>query len=431
MLDLSSPPAQRYETTALQPIARLQQLTELRLGRVRPSQLLAVQLPNRLQQLDVTVDVEWDPQALLGLADWLRQYGCVVRYLRLLDVKNKTPSWPAHEGFETQMWFDAMVAVADALESAEAPLAAVTATHEAGGGTANSAAEGTLAVQHAAGAASCNSWRMQTLCCHPGSGPHCAIGLPGLLFQQLPAATLTQLVCGLHFHEPQHLAALCGLTALRSLRLLPVLFDVVECSSSVLSPMSALRQLTALHVERVSVQQLAQLQLPQLRRLDVSIRSKGRAALADHQQQDEEDDLQDSGQLPQLQLGHLTSLTYLDCSGKLLPLDELPVSLRSVKCYIDYVPWMHDVGIKAGAYSMQPLLKLSLLEELDMNLNKAPPALEELQQLTCLQQLKVVRYQDHAAGACLATMINQAWGALALTRLELHGSTGGSGSACT
>lgn len=70
----------------LSPITRIQQLTELRVGIVRPSHLLAVQLPPLLQQLDVTVELAGKHTALLELAGWLRQHGRIVRHLGLVNL---------------------------------------------------------------------------------------------------------------------------------------------------------------------------------------------------------------------------------------------------------------------------------------------------------------------------------------------------------
>uniref|UniRef100_A0A383VDM1 Uncharacterized protein n=1 Tax=Tetradesmus obliquus TaxID=3088 RepID=A0A383VDM1_TETOB len=60
VLDLSgtNAAAAALRVRALAPIARLQQLTELRLGPVLVCQLLAAQLPPLLQQLDVTVELD-------------------------------------------------------------------------------------------------------------------------------------------------------------------------------------------------------------------------------------------------------------------------------------------------------------------------------------------------------------------------------------
>lgn len=248
----------------------------------------------------------------------------------------------------------------------------------------------------------------------------------------MPAATLTRLVCCLEFGLPQHLAALCGLTALRSLHVLDLECDGAElkgllhCCSSVLRPMSALQQLTALKLDAVLPQQLAHMHPPQLRRREVIICRDPGDDLEEQQQQQ----LREAVQAPtqQMQLGHLTSLTYLECSGStLLPSDELPTSLLAVKLSYD----CEEHSCRGAACSMQPLLKLSLLEQLEMAFEDQLPAVEELRRLASLQHLRELSCTDICAGAKLAAAIDQAWGVLPLTCLEVTGSTCGGVTPCT
>ena len=74
--------------------------------------------------------------------------------------------------------------------------------------------------------------------------------------------------------------------------------------------------------------------------------------------------------------------------------------------------------------SVRPLLRLSLLEELDMQFGQSPLAVDQLWQLASLQHLKAVSLEDHGAATTFAAGLTQAWGALPLTRLELSGMHG-------
>jgi hypothetical protein len=207
-------------------------------------------------------------RACLHLADWLRRHGRIVRYLGLSNlalsvIRNFTIMINGYS--EMQLWMDAMAAAAASLASAGVPPAAAHLYEPAALDmpgqhrevAATDTTDATASALRTAGAALPNSWKMQTLECLPLSYAMRVVPLPALLLQHLPAAALMQLVCGISFDQPEHLAALWGLTALRSLELLPQLSDgagparLMDCSRSVLSPMSALQQLTALKLQRV------------------------------------------------------------------------------------------------------------------------------------------------------------------------------------
>uniref|UniRef100_A0A383WQG5 Uncharacterized protein n=1 Tax=Tetradesmus obliquus TaxID=3088 RepID=A0A383WQG5_TETOB len=321
VLDLTGMDAASYKRVlALAPITRLQQLTEQRIGRVRPYQLASMKLPPLLHQLDVRVELGLQHSALLGLADWLRLHGRKVRYLRL-DGLGVDAKLAANIDSEIILWGTAMEAVAQGLKSAEEQLA-VLASASPSKPTANQTAKATAARLHNTDAAPQSSWKMQALDCHLICASR-QIPLPGLLLRQLPAASLMRLVCGLDFHTPEHLAALCSLTALRYLVVQPQQSvnagprGLLGCSSNVLGPMSSLQQLTVLKLGYVSVQQLAHLKLPQLQRLVAYARRAacGHTAEQQQQQQPPASIEQASARPLQLQLGHLTSLTHLERSG--------------------------------------------------------------------------------------------------------------------
>lgn len=160
----------------LAPIAKLQRLTELSLGVVDHYQLLAVKLPRLLQQLDVTVDLDSCRWALLGVVEWLRLHGHIVRCLRLSNL--------AFFGIESAdiTWGKAMEALAEGLQSAQQTAAAIaTAAGSAEAAAANSTTKATPATLHNASTAGSCSWRMHTLHCHPAQLD--AVPLPGLLLK--------------------------------------------------------------------------------------------------------------------------------------------------------------------------------------------------------------------------------------------------------
>jgi hypothetical protein len=99
----------------------------------------------------------------------------------------------------------------------------------------------------------------------------------------------------------------------------------------------------------------------------------------------------------------------------MLPADSLPASLRTVR-------WTYQLKGDAGACSIQPLLKLSCLEELALKFyRKSLPVTEELRQLASLQHLKAVWLSDNNAAATLSSRVDQVWSALPLTCLALRG----------
>uniref|UniRef100_A0A383W6Q0 Uncharacterized protein n=1 Tax=Tetradesmus obliquus TaxID=3088 RepID=A0A383W6Q0_TETOB len=320
-----------------------------------------------------------------------------------------------------------MAAAGEALKAAAAPPAAAAAApaaataEMAGPHTARTA---TAAAPHSAGAAPPSSCKLQLqlLGCswrakYPEEHPS-ALPLPSCFLQHLPAATLTQLVCAMDFSAPHHLAALCSLTALRSWEVLPQQRGgpvLTHCSSTVLRPMSALQQLTALKFDRVRSGQFVHLQLLQLQRLVVDIKRAAGLYSARQRQQQQQlgEPVQAAAEQLQLQLAHLMSLSYLECSGtEMLPSDELPASLRALKWSCN-----RDHSIEEVAVSVQPLLQLSRLQQLDLSFPTSQPAVEEQQQLGSLRQLTAVSIAAHLRGTI--TGLEQAWAVLPLTRLEL------------
>lgn len=167
------------------------------------------------------------------------------------------------------------------------------------------------------------------------------------------------------------------------------------------------------------------LQLPQLKRLEASIwRYKNRDLPYQNEQQ--EDEPEQAATPPfQLQLGHLTALSYLECRASvMLSSDVFPVSLRSVH-------WTYDYEGNSLACSVQPLLKFPSLEQLNMKFFERPPAVEELQQLASLQHLSSVSFTDYYATNTPVARVEQAWGALPLKHLELNGRAPDRPNQCT
>jgi hypothetical protein len=153
--------------------------------------------------------------------------------------------------------------------------AAATPDHPEGH-SADSPTSARTATLCSTNAAPCqDAWQLQSLrfCPSPGC---LVLPLTGVFLQQLPAATLTELVCKLDFKQPENLLAVCRSTALRSLCVLPALLDAggemrsnadyasmelvrLRGGSTCLSPMSALQQLTELKLPYVTHQQLVHL----------------------------------------------------------------------------------------------------------------------------------------------------------------------------
>ncbi|KAF6254814.1 hypothetical protein COO60DRAFT_1538509 [Scenedesmus sp. NREL 46B-D3] len=168
------------------------------------------------------------------------------------------------------------------------------------------------------------------------------------------------------------MAALCGLTALRSLGIYTAGQAVSPQSDRVLVPLSALRQLTTLQLLSTGAaprkEQLQSLQLPQLQQLQAALH---RMREGKH-----------------LQLAHLTALTQLsltDSTGVPSPTDQLPPNLLDLTWLLE--DWYGSVAASSSSCSVQPLLALSRLRKLQLHTCATSPTAEELAQLSSLGSL--------------------------------------------
>jgi hypothetical protein len=302
---------------------------------VAARQLLCLQpLLPQLQQLHITVAIGWNITGeLFVLARWLKQHATSVTSLKLGYVYDG----PRHDGIGASTWQAreaSMKAVVEALQAA----AATTAEHAAGPAAASLTAAGHLQTTGTAGCLAAGSLQLQSL-------DFCMM-VPDeaapVLLQALPASSLTHLQCRIDWGNYAHLGALCRLTALQSCLLL-------SCNdfrlghnfhdNDLLAQLSTLQQLTRLqlYTRRLQLQQLPQ--LPRLRLLQVFVTMDLLA-----------------GQ-PQLQLGHLTSVTKLmvfDWDTPLLADDQLPPNL------LEFVLLRNCSGTyeDESSHSLQPLLAL-------------------------------------------------------------------------
>jgi hypothetical protein len=159
---------------------------------------------------------------------------------------------------------------------------------------------------------------------------------------------------------------LCRLTALRNLRITSI--DGAPCgqANDALAALSALQQLTHLEIAPVRKAQLQHLQLPQLQQLRVSFM----CTWIDEQ----------------LQLSHITSITQMVCEGcgTLFCGEQLPPNVLTLT-------WSDDLGfhraVVEGKYSLQPLLALSKLQQLHLDMRHGAPEIEELAQLNSISSL--------------------------------------------
>jgi hypothetical protein len=188
------------------------------------------------------------------------------------------------------------------------------------------------------------------------------------VLQHLPAATLTALTVQLDWSAAPHVAALCSLTGLRQLELTSARGYTSWQASDVLAPLSALQQLTCLHLDFLRRQQLQHLRLPQLQALDVRL----------------EQCMQ--GEQAQMQLSQITGLTMLcltDWAALLQPDDVFPPHLRELEFTV--------VGDRRC--SLQPLLLLTQLRMLHVSIRGVPEGCEDcigqLSSLTSLQDLRL------------------------------------------
>jgi hypothetical protein len=337
---------------ALAPLARLQQLTELRLGEVSPEQL--GQLPRSLLQLDL--GLQPDEQA----AAWFEQHAGIVRRLAL-EGGFEPSNWKYREGdSEGDGMVEAFVNVSTAAAAVHAaaqgqmaasvaqPLAPTTDTTPNTSSSSSSSGGGS--------SSSSSSFSLQSLR---------ALAMPwelrGSSLRTLPACSLTELECYVDFACEHAVDALSSLTALRRLHVC----EDRRCSrlrnqqDSALAPLSALQQLTRLQLPVVRAPQLVHLQLPQLLQLTATVGSRVLArAGSSHGDRQQQDSDQQQHMSPVI-LSHLSSLTLIDIdSSSLLHSGAFPSSLRAVTWGFGY-SYAELPGL-----SLQPLLQLAALEKI-------------------------------------------------------------------
>jgi hypothetical protein len=283
-----------HDAHALAPLAAgLQQLTELRIGPVLPSSLQYV--PASVQQLDVTLVLGGQPQTLSQLAGWIKLHGSIVRSMVWLGAGPSTHS-------VTQQWRAAIAEVADALDAAGRSNAAALVEAAAAGGEDDTSSSSSGA---AAAAETYLPRQVQLLSFRvaPTRSNDCSSITPVL--QHLPTSTLTQLQGSIDWGSSTDLAAVCSLTALRSL----LVINNSMMSGCALASLSSLQHLTALQLQSVRPVHLQQLP-PWLQQLDVAhIKPYLASAEQDSTQQQQQ-------QLFQLHLGHLTGLTALGVGAR-------------------------------------------------------------------------------------------------------------------
>jgi hypothetical protein len=107
---------------ALAPLSRLQQLTELRLGKVQPQQL--GQLPPALQQLDVTLLA--DKQIHREAAAWYQQHAKIVR--RLVLDRGEDMYWKYLHEYLEEGWAAVLAAFPAVFDAVAQAAAAAVAT---------------------------------------------------------------------------------------------------------------------------------------------------------------------------------------------------------------------------------------------------------------------------------------------------------------
>jgi hypothetical protein len=328
---------QDQDQDALAPLCRLQQLTELRLGKVTAAQLG--------QQLDVTLAAGVRSQHHKQAAAWFKQHSGIVRRL-ILDggcgLLTDHRDWKYVWGEDEEI--DNILAALEVVAGAFASVAAAAAVPSVPG---------------AASTTSSSRYPLQSLC---------VIGMPWLLdgnaVRSLPAGSLTALECSMNFNSSQELvSAISSLTALQALRVAYAGApryssdkdsDIYDWHDSVLAPLSALQQLTQLQLPMVRAAQLAHLRLPRLLVLTAT------AARTRHRSEE-------ANQLPQecpLQLSHLTSLTRMSIrSSTLLGCDTLPSSLRTVAWEFVRPGWRAGPNADVARFSLQPLQQQPLLQQ--------------------------------------------------------------------
>ncbi|KAF6251064.1 hypothetical protein COO60DRAFT_1563436 [Scenedesmus sp. NREL 46B-D3] len=242
--------------------------------------------------------------------------------------------------------------------------------------------------------------QLQSLSSHSAG---CAAAL-GLL-QHLPAHSLTHLELRMGRKVAAQLVTLCQLTALRRLNIVGTFrqwtMPAFGESHSTLVPLAALQQLTELQLPSVLNAELMQLQVPRLQQLQVRICSSAHGARK------------------QLQLSHMTGLQGLRITdedvrhGGLAAGDQLPPGLRELHWHEARVHW-----VSTAQCSAQPLLALTLLQKLYLELGRQPPEAAELAQLSSLRSLQeVALIYDSTPPGIVAAHAQAAWPVLPLVQL--------------
>jgi hypothetical protein len=364
-------------SAVLQPLAAgLQQLTELRIGPVTGAQLR--QLPTKLRQLHVMVDLGADAEQLRQLTSWMQQHASLVSSLQLAGFRHVYAFNAVSNEWEAEV---------NALGGACATAAAAAAAATTG---------------HCANAVSCKGLQLQSLVL---AGPDDGCVATQALLQQLPAHSLTQLQCLVARRSAEQLAAVCRLTGLRSLRLQDSRprQTTFGDSDSALAPLTALQQLTELQLPSLHPPQLVALQQPQLQQLRIEICN--------------------SAENPPLQVAHLTSLHTLhveDYSWCGLGGDiQLPPSLQDLS-WICLGFCTRCKGCMLHGCSVQALLALTRLQKLYITFNGHAPTATELAQLSSLSSLQEVGL-GYSQVPCnvLAASAAEAWPVLPLVRLDV------------
>jgi hypothetical protein len=209
------------------------------------------------------------------------------------------------------------------------------------------------------------------------------------LLLALPASSLTHLDFNISWSSEADVAALCSLTGLRRLQLqgryscqcsVQRVEGVAGQSDSVLAQLSVLQQLTRLELASVRRVQLQHLQLPRLQHLDVTV--------------------VDSLAVEPLLLAHMTGLTALAMNmnaNSWSPADELLPNLGALELVLrgsDSKDSSRSATTNPMSISLQPLLGLSHLQQLHLELkcvDGAVPTAEEMAQLSTLRSLREVR----------------------------------------
>uniref|UniRef100_A0A383W3M9 Uncharacterized protein n=1 Tax=Tetradesmus obliquus TaxID=3088 RepID=A0A383W3M9_TETOB len=376
--------------------ATLQQLTLLRVGVIRPAQLCCItsKLPPQLQQLHAEVSVHQNAQELVLLVRWLKQHRRIITSLKVCDADCCGRGWAS-------AW-TALAAAFGAASDAAVPTPA-----------ASTAARG--------------SNRLQLQSFSAAVGDHGTAAALAQLLQHLPAHSLTQLGCCLSCSDAGEMRppAVNGLSRLTALRRLCLFISVREASlqpHTLLAPLSALPQLTAVQLLRssgrgwqVSRGQLQHLQLPRLKQLKQLEASVGGAL---------------TERVNQLQLAHLTAVTQLSLeltAYVLAPSEQLPPNVRVLS--LNYFSEDEYVS-HSGQYSLQPLLPLTRLQRLQLWMSNGAPAAHELAALSSISSLTSVDLcfnwgvgADHingeqAAAAAAAEGVAAPWPTLPLRALS-------------